>query len=282
MMLAALQLWAGGNALPSLFSKMGDPLFAYAQKAKILNSDPALGQDAVTFAARADVVRTAGLAAEKTPQSGAGSDYLKQLRGLQKTYDRLMIKVRREMLASMKAEDTARLMQLASTEPSVVNEDRRLREKLRAYYEAKGLAGRSHILDRMVSKKTQGEIRYKQGDESVFYEADFVQRTGYRPSVRTPAKTSTKKRSTQKRSTQKRSGRKQVVVLGTPTCPYCKKARRFLRAQGIPFRDLNVNTSAEGQRLYKQYNGHGVPLILVDDTRISGFNPAAILMAVGR
>jgi glutaredoxin len=181
------------------------------------------------------------------------------------------------MLASMKAEDTARLMQLASTEPSVVYEDRSLREKLRAYHEAKGLAGRSHILDRVVSQKTQGEIHYKQGDESVFYEEDFVQRTEHRPSVRTPAKTSTKKR-----STQKRSGQKQVVVLGTPTCPYCKKARRFLRAQGIPFRDLNVNTSAEGQRLYKQYNGHGVPLILVGDTRISGFNPAAILQAVGR
>jgi glutaredoxin len=277
MMLAALQLWAGGSEFPSLFSKMGDPLFAYALKAKTLNSDPALGQDAATFAARADVVRTAGLAAEKSPQSGAGSDYLKQLRGLQKAYDRLMVKVRREMLASMKAEDTARLMQLASTEPAVVKEDRNLREKLTAYYEAKGLAGRSHIFDRMVSQNAKGEVLYSQTDASVFYEEDFVQRTAYRPPLRKSAKTSTKKR-----STQKRSGRKQVILLGTPTCPYCTRARRFLRAQRIPFRDLNVNSSAEGQRLYKKHNGHGVPMILIGDTRIRGFNPAAILRAVGR
>lgn len=272
MMLTALQLWAGGSELPSLFSKMGDPLFAYAEGAETLEADPALGNDAVAFAAHAGAVRTAGLAAEKSPDSASGSDYLKQLRGLQKAYDRLIVKVKREMLASMQAEDTARLMQLVSTEPSVVNEDRSLREKLTAYYEAKDLAGRSQILDRMVSQNKKGEILYMEGDASVLYEEDFAQRTEYRLSVGKPAKTSTKKRST----------RNQVVVLGTPTCPYCTKARKFLRAQGIPFRDLNVNTSAEGQRLYRQYNGHGVPLILVGDTRISGFNPAAILQAYGR
>jgi glutaredoxin len=271
-MLTALQLWAGGSELPSLFSKMGDPLFTYAQRVEILNSDPALGHDAAAFAARADAVRTAGLAAEKSPQSGAGSDYLKQLRGLQKMYDLLMVKVKREMLASMTADDTTRLMQLASTEPAVVNEERSLLEKLAAYCEAKGLAGRSPVLDRMVSQKARGEIHYKQGDESVFFEEASVPRTAYRPSARTPAETSTKKRSTQKR----------VIVLGTPTCPYCKKARKFLRAQGIPFRDLNVNTSAEGQRLYKRYDGHGVPLILIGGTRIRGFNPAGILQAYGR
>ncbi|EPR27650.1 glutaredoxin domain-containing protein [Geobacillus zalihae] len=32
----------------------------------------------------------------------------------------------------------------------------------------------------------------------------------------------------------------QVTVYTTTTCPYCVMAKNFLRAQGIPFKEVNV------------------------------------------
>lgn len=69
--------------------------------------------------------------------------------------------------------------------------------------------------------------------------------------------------------------RQRVILYGTSWCGYCKKARAYLRGRNIAFTDLDVETDAGARAQFAALGGGGVPVILVGDTRINGFNPPA-------
>ncbi len=67
-----------------------------------------------------------------------------------------------------------------------------------------------------------------------------------------------------------------VVMYSTDWCGNCKMTRAYLRENNIPFFEYDVDKSPEGQRQYKALQGNGVPLLLVKNNVIRGFNPQAI------
>ena len=67
-----------------------------------------------------------------------------------------------------------------------------------------------------------------------------------------------------------------VVVYGTETCPYCIKTRAYLKERHIAFEDIDVAKSAKGKHDFAQLGGKGVPLILIGNRQMTGFNQAAI------
>ncbi len=67
-----------------------------------------------------------------------------------------------------------------------------------------------------------------------------------------------------------------VVMYGTQSCPYCGKARELLRAKNVRFADLDVQHSPKAQKEFEQLGGTGVPVILIGNRRIQGFNQDAI------
>lgn len=62
-----------------------------------------------------------------------------------------------------------------------------------------------------------------------------------------------------------------VVMYGTETCPYCAKARDYLRERGIAFADYDVQKSPAAREAFGKLGGKGVPLILIGNRRIDGF-----------
>lgn len=64
-----------------------------------------------------------------------------------------------------------------------------------------------------------------------------------------------------------------VVMYGTSTCPYCAKARDYLRERGIAFADYDVQKSPAAREAFSKLDGKGVPLILIGNRRIDGFMP---------
>jgi len=255
ILLAAVQLWSA-ETTPALFAQMGDPLYGYAERMGPLGTKGETGREATAFAVEAGRARRAGFAAEKEGTPAARQAYLRQLRGLQKAYDRLMAAVKREMLTAMAGNKTALLLRVASTEPPVALRDGRLRETIAAYCDANGLRGRSAFLDRVV-REGKVATRYAEGEA-----AAPVSGAGgrFKPGAHVHPP---------------------VTVLSTSTCPHCIRTKQFLTERHIPFRDLNVNTTKEGRRLYKKYDARGVPMIIVGKTRITGFDPKAILRAYG-
>ncbi len=71
-----------------------------------------------------------------------------------------------------------------------------------------------------------------------------------------------------------------VVVYGTATCPYCLKTREFLQAKNITFVDHDVHKSDRAQKELAQLGSKAVPVVLIGDRQIRGFNPAALESAL--
>lgn len=68
---------------------------------------------------------------------------------------------------------------------------------------------------------------------------------------------------------------KGVVMYSTSWCGYCKKAALHFRKKNIPFTEHDIEKSEQAAREYRQLNGRGVPIILIGDQRMNGFNATA-------
>lgn len=66
-----------------------------------------------------------------------------------------------------------------------------------------------------------------------------------------------------------------VVLYGTETCPYCAKARDYLRGRGVAFVDYDVTHSPQAKQAFDKLEGKGVPLIIIGNRRISGYKEKA-------
>ena len=66
---------------------------------------------------------------------------------------------------------------------------------------------------------------------------------------------------------------KRVVIYSTPTCPYCKRAKEYLTQKGIKYSDSDVaEDKSKAQEMIQKSGQMGVPVIIVDDEIIVGFN----------
>jgi glutaredoxin 3 len=70
---------------------------------------------------------------------------------------------------------------------------------------------------------------------------------------------------------------KKIRVYSTPTCPYCKMAKKFLTEKGVEFEDIDVSADREAAMKIFEKSGHmGVPQIEVNGRIIVGFDREAI------
>lgn len=73
-----------------------------------------------------------------------------------------------------------------------------------------------------------------------------------------------------------------VKVYSTPTCPYCKLTKDFLKEKGIAFADIDVSADpAAANEMVKKSGQMGVPVADIDGQIIVGWNKAALEEALG-
>jgi glutaredoxin len=75
-----------------------------------------------------------------------------------------------------------------------------------------------------------------------------------------------------------------VRIYTAAWCGYCKRAKAHLSARGVPYQEIDVETTDSGRREFAQLGGRGVPVILVGDRRMDGFDAGgldAMLAAAG-
>lgn len=70
----------------------------------------------------------------------------------------------------------------------------------------------------------------------------------------------------------------QVRLYTTQWCPHCERARRWLRTRGIPYRELDVETSAVAAAQHRRLDpNRTVPVIAVEGGGVMvGFVPAEL------
>ena len=67
---------------------------------------------------------------------------------------------------------------------------------------------------------------------------------------------------------------KKVVMYSTSWCAYCKKAKRYFKANSISFTEYDIETDPAAKSRYDQMGARGVPVILVGKKRMNGFTEA--------
>ena len=75
---------------------------------------------------------------------------------------------------------------------------------------------------------------------------------------------------------------KKVIVYSTPTCPYCRMAKEYLKENKIDFTNVDVSMDAKAAQAMIEKSGQmGVPVIVIGDDLIVGFDRPKIATALG-
>jgi glutaredoxin-like YruB-family protein len=65
---------------------------------------------------------------------------------------------------------------------------------------------------------------------------------------------------------------RQVTIYTTDWCGYCKKAKAYMKEQGIRYVEHDIEKDSAAYAEFKRRGGNGVPLIVVGDNSMSGFS----------
>lgn len=75
---------------------------------------------------------------------------------------------------------------------------------------------------------------------------------------------------------------KSVKVYSTPTCPYCKMAKKFLEENNVEYQNLDVSADPAAAKEMTDKSGQmGVPVLDIDGQIIVGFDKPKIKAALG-
>ena len=80
------------------------------------------------------------------------------------------------------------------------------------------------------------------------------------------------------RDTSAAKAKDKVRIYTAVWCGYCKRAKAHLAAKGVPYDEMDVETSERGRNEFAHLGGRGVPVILVGSQRMDGFDASALDM----
>ncbi|MCL5792033.1 MAG: glutaredoxin family protein [Deltaproteobacteria bacterium] len=69
----------------------------------------------------------------------------------------------------------------------------------------------------------------------------------------------------------------QVVLFSTPTCSWCRKTKQYLSEHRIRYKEVDVSRDQQAAAdLVRRTNQMGVPVVLINNKPIIGFNKTEI------
>jgi len=75
---------------------------------------------------------------------------------------------------------------------------------------------------------------------------------------------------------------KQIIVYSTASCPWCIRAKQFLKENNIEFTDIDVSVDQQAAELMIQKSGQmGVPVLDIEGKIVVGFDKEKIKEAIG-
>lgn len=67
-------------------------------------------------------------------------------------------------------------------------------------------------------------------------------------------------------------GAGEVIVYTRAGCPYCAMAKKYLADHGIAYQEYDIFKSEKGSRDFKSLGGIGVPIFIVGNKRMDGYD----------
>ena len=243
-------LLASPEPYPSIYKEQGTPLFdATAKFEKLVNYD-SIKTDIIGYSKEVEQVKKIGYEAEYSQNNQEIKEYLKSLRKLQKQHDSIIKLVMYKLQDTIKKDNYKEFKDLASFGVDYFKDKDRLKNKILSYYKKNRSKKRIASLDTLIKNDKVTIRHYSQ------YTSPSNNKNIYVP-VR----------------------KKNIIVLTSKGCSWCKKVKKLLNESGKSYRELDVK-SQSGSRLYKKHNGTGVPITIVEDEVIRGYSRDRILQAI--
>lgn len=76
------------------------------------------------------------------------------------------------------------------------------------------------------------------------------------------------------------SGNNQVVMYGADWCSYCARARRLFDSLGVAYIEHDIEKSSAAKAEFDRLGGRGVPLLVINNRIIKGYDRAVIINAL--
>ena len=74
-----------------------------------------------------------------------------------------------------------------------------------------------------------------------------------------------------------------VLLFSTSTCSWCRRAKRYFKDRGVPFKEINIERDPEAARDIVRKTGQaGVPVIKIGSKWIVGFDRERIEKELAR
>lgn len=71
-----------------------------------------------------------------------------------------------------------------------------------------------------------------------------------------------------------------VIVYSSSTCPYCTSLKEYLEKNDVEFVEKNISTDSEARTELMNKGHMGVPVTVIGDTEIVGFDQAKLDQAL--
>ena len=71
-----------------------------------------------------------------------------------------------------------------------------------------------------------------------------------------------------------------IVMFSTSSCHYCAKARALFDSMNVEWCEKDINKSANDAAVFNKIGGRGVPVTVIGESTIHGYNPDAFKHAI--
>jgi len=252
LILTILTVTHAKESYPELFAKQGTPLYKAIDYFSAFSEESTLKTVIDDYIVEAKEIKNLGHKADEFKEKKDVEIYFKSLRKLQKRHDELIGLSTKRVYESIKNDDYKEFKSMVEFGIFYYEKKPKLREYILTYYKKNRKKSKINSLEKILG--------HDRSVTKLYDETEYV--------------------FSQDTQTQKPySTDKKIILLSMNGCGWCDKVKDLLDKSGKNYRELNVKNS-EGSRLFKKYNGKGVPMLIVNNRVIRGYSPNKILDAI--
>lgn len=71
-----------------------------------------------------------------------------------------------------------------------------------------------------------------------------------------------------------------ITLYSAPNCAYCRQAKAFLKKHRVKFMEFDIQRNRRAAKDLQRMGARGVPVILVGQQRLDGFDPKRLTTAL--
>lgn len=63
-----------------------------------------------------------------------------------------------------------------------------------------------------------------------------------------------------------------ITLYSTRRCPHCRQVKQYLVQRGLRFQELDIESNQRAQKAFARLGARGVPVVMIGDSRVDGFD----------